>query len=57
LIASIAKAPQNRIDLLAIGFVLARIVYLFCYVANWPTARSIVWLTGLACVVAMFFQI
>ncbi|OZA05017.1 MAG: hypothetical protein B7Y05_22380, partial [Polynucleobacter sp. 24-46-87] len=46
-----------RIDLLAIGFVLARIAYLVCYVANWPTTRSIVWLAGLACVVAIFFQI
>ena len=56
-IASMCNASQNRIDLLAIGFVLARIVYLFCYVANWPTARSFVWLAGLACVVTMFFQI
>ncbi|QWE22921.1 MAPEG family protein [Polynucleobacter sp. AP-Jannik-300A-C4] len=57
IIASIANAPQNRIDLLAIGFVLARIAYLVCYVADWPTTRSIVWLVGLACVVAIFFQI
>jgi uncharacterized MAPEG superfamily protein len=57
LIASLANAPQNRIDLLAIGFVLARITYLVCYVVNWPTTRSIVWLAGLACVVAIFFQI
>ena len=57
IIASITNAPQNKIDLLAIGFVLARIAYLFCYVANWPTARSIVWLMGLASVVAIFFQI
>ena len=57
IIASIANAPQNRIDLLAIGFVLARIAYLVCYVANWPTTRSIVWLAGLACVVSIFFQI
>lgn len=56
-IASIANAPQHRIDLLAIGFVVARIAYLICYVANWPTTRSIVWLAGLACVVATFFQI
>ena len=56
-IASMCNVSQNRIDLLAIGFVLARIAYLFCYVTNWPTARSIVWLAGLACVVAMFFQI
>ncbi len=57
IIASIANAPQGRVDLLAIGFVLARITYLVCYVANWPTIRSIVWLAGLACVVAIFFQI
>ncbi len=57
IIASIANAPQNRIDLLALGFVAARISYLVCYVADWPTTRSIVWLAGLACVVAIFFQI
>jgi uncharacterized MAPEG superfamily protein len=57
IIASVANAPQNRIDLLAIGFVLARIAYLVCYIANWPTTRSFVWLAGLACVVAIFFQI
>jgi uncharacterized MAPEG superfamily protein len=57
IIASIAKAPQERVDLLAIGFVIARMAYLICYVANWPTTRSIVWLLGIACVVAMFFQI
>ena len=56
-IASIANAPQSRIDLLAIGFVVARIAYLVCYVADWPTTRSIVWLAGLSCVVAIVFQI
>jgi uncharacterized MAPEG superfamily protein len=56
-IASIANAPQNRVDLLAIGFVAARIAYLICYVADWPTTRSIVWLAGLVCVVTIFFQI
>ena len=57
IIASLANVPQNRVDLLAIGFVAARIAYLICYVADWPTTRSIVWLAGLACVVAIFFQI
>jgi uncharacterized MAPEG superfamily protein len=57
IIASIANAPQNRVDLLAIGFVVARVAYLICYVADWPSTRSIVWLAGLACVVAIFFQI
>jgi uncharacterized MAPEG superfamily protein len=57
IIASISNAPQHRIDLLAVGFVLARIAYLVCYVANWPTTRTIVWTIGIACVVALFFQI
>ena len=57
IIASVANAPQNRIDLLALGFVVARITYLICYIADWPTTRSIVWTLGIACVVAIFFQI
>ena len=57
IIAYIAHAPQGRVDLLAIGFVIARIAYLICYLANWPTARSIVWLAGLICVITIFFQI
>ena len=57
IIATIANAPQNRVDLLAVGFVLARIIFLICYLANWSSARSIVWLAGLICVVAIFGQI
>ncbi|MBU3637602.1 MAPEG family protein [Polynucleobacter sp. es-MAR-4] len=57
IIAHLENAPQATVDLLAIGFVIARIAYLVCYVANWPTTRSFVWLAGLGCVVAIFFQI
>jgi uncharacterized MAPEG superfamily protein len=57
IIASINHAFQARIDLLAVSFVIARITYLICYIANWPTARSIVWLLGLVCVIAIFCQI
>ena len=57
IIASLLHSPQARLDLLALGFVVSRIAYLICYVANWHTARSIVWLCGIACVVAIFFQI
>ena len=57
IIAHMQNVAQTRIDLLAIGFVIARIAYLICYVANWPTARSIVWLAGLICVIAIFLQI
>jgi uncharacterized MAPEG superfamily protein len=57
IIASINNAPQTRIDLLALGFVAARIAFLICYLANWPTTRSIVWLIGLICVIAILCQI
>ena len=57
IIASLMHSHQTRLDLLALGFVASRMTYLICYVANWPTARSIVWLCGIACVVTIFFQI
>ena len=57
IIASINNAPQTTIDLLAIGFVMARIAFLICYLANWPTTRTIVWIAGLICVIAIFCQI
>ena len=57
IIAHIENAAQSRIDFLAVGFVLARIAFLICYVANWSTARSIAWLLGLICVITIFFQI
>ena len=57
IIASLMHAPQARLDLLALGFVISRIVYLICYVGDWPTIRSIFWSCGITCVVAIFFQI
>ena len=57
IIASVSNVPQLRLDLFALGFVIARIAYLICYIANWPTTRSIVWLFGIICLVALFFQI
>ena len=57
IIASINNVPQATIDLLAIGFVIARIAFLICYLANWPTTRTIVWVAGLICVIAIFCQI
>ena len=57
IIASIAHAPQANLDLISVTFVSTRIIYLICYVGNWPTARSIVWTCGIACIVAIFCQI
>ena len=57
IIASMNNALQATIDLLAIGFVLSRIAFLICYLVNWPTTRTIVWVAGLICVIAIFCQI
>jgi uncharacterized MAPEG superfamily protein len=57
IIAHLEDAPQHIVDILSLGFVAARVAYLVCYVANWATARSIVWLLGFICVITLFFQI
>ena len=56
-IAAIAQAPQYRIDLLAVIYVLARIAFIVCYVADWPKLRTAVWTIALAAIIAIFFQI
>ena len=56
-IAMILQAPQDRIDVLAIGYLLARMFYIVCYVMDWANLRTLMWLIGFACTVALFFQI
>ena len=56
-IAMILQAPQARIDVLAIAYLLARVAYIACYVMDWANLRTLVWLIGFACTVALFFQI
>jgi uncharacterized MAPEG superfamily protein len=57
IIAQMRGTSQATVDLLALAFVASRVTYLICYVANWSTARSIVWLVGIVCVIAIFFTI
>ena len=50
IVAHLAHAPQERVDILAIIFIVARLAYLGCYLADWQAVRSLVWLIGwLAC--------
>lgn len=55
LVAALCKAPQASVDSLAIGFIVARLAYLACYVGNLATLRSLVWTAGMGCSVALFF--
>lgn len=46
---------QGRVDGLAISFVMVRIAYIYFYLADQPSLRSLVWAVGLAISIALFF--
>ena len=55
LLAEFRAAPQDLIDELAILFLIVRIAYVFTYLGDRPTLRSILWSVGFAINVAIFF--
>ena len=57
IIAHVAGAPQGRIDLFAVVFILARLFYIAFYVADMATLRSLAWFVGLGSVVALFLAV
>jgi uncharacterized MAPEG superfamily protein len=44
----------NTLDKLAIGFVVIRLAYGIAYISNIAPVRSLIWFSGIACVVAIF---
>lgn len=54
LLAERAEVAQATVDQLALGFVAARVAYSLCYIFNLATLRSLVWVAGTACIVALF---
>jgi uncharacterized MAPEG superfamily protein len=56
IIAHLTSAPQGRHDLLAIVFVVARIVYVVCYLVDWHWARSLVWTISFVTCVVIFLS-
>ena len=56
-IAMIMQVSQERIDHLAIVYFLARTAFIICYLKDWANLRTLVWTIGLACTLALFFQI
>jgi uncharacterized MAPEG superfamily protein len=55
LTAHIAGASQATADALAVAFIAFRFAYGVCYLADIHLARSLVWLGGFGCCVALFF--
>ena len=55
LLAEFRGGPQRLVNELAILFLIVRIAYVFTYLGNRPTLRSILWGIGLAINIAIFF--
>ena len=56
LLAEFRLSPQRLIDELAVLFLIVRIAYVFTYIGDRPTLRSILWNIGFAINVAIFFM-
>jgi uncharacterized MAPEG superfamily protein len=54
IIASLVQVDASRIDLYAMVFVVARVGFIFCYLADKATLRSVFCLVGLLSVVGLF---
>jgi uncharacterized MAPEG superfamily protein len=56
LLAEFRACPQRLVDELAVLFVIVRVAYVFTYLGNRPTLRSILWSLGFAINIAIFFM-
>jgi uncharacterized MAPEG superfamily protein len=56
LAAIVAHADMQRVAMLSIGFVVARVVYGLVYLWNVAALRSLVWFVGLGCVIVLLYE-
>ena len=56
IIAHLAGVTQSHITILAVSFMIFRILYGICYILDNPSLRSFVWFGGFFCVVALFIS-
>lgn len=54
IIAGLASASAVAMNVLAVLFIVVRIIYGVCYIKDLATARSVVWTLGALCVVGLF---
>lgn len=53
LTAAHLQLPSDKLHMYAGGFVVARLLYQLCYLADWATLRSVVWIAGYGFCVAL----
>ncbi|MNG16523.1 MAPEG family protein [compost metagenome] len=54
--AHVTQTQGPLVDILAITFVLARVLYLVLYWLDLHWQRSLVWIVGLACSLGLMFS-
>jgi uncharacterized MAPEG superfamily protein len=53
-VAHFAGAEQATVNLFAVGFIASRVIYSICYLMNWASLRSVIWMVGLLFIVGLF---
>lgn len=56
ILAQLAGVPHDRIALLALVFVVVRVLHGLLYILDRATLRSLAWLVGLVCVVVLYVE-
>ena len=54
IIAHLANVSPSRISILAVAFIIFRIIYGICYILDNHSLRSLVWFSAFFCVVTLF---
>jgi uncharacterized MAPEG superfamily protein len=55
IIAHQVGGNQDNIDMLAISYIIIRVVYGALYIADIALMRTIAWSLGVACILGLFF--
>lgn len=45
------------INVLSVCFIVVRVLYGICYIANFPMLRSLIWVVGIGIVIALYINI
>jgi len=57
LMAEYMVVSQSLVMIFGIAYLVFRVIYGICYLANWSTLRSIVWLLSLLCPITLLLLI
>ncbi|MFT4766238.1 MAG: putative MAPEG superfamily protein [Oleispira sp.] len=55
IIAHQMAGNQDNIDMLAVSYIIIRVVYGILYIADIALMRSVAWFLGVACILGLFF--